>query len=339
MEEIKKPEQAEYEVVDMPAGTVEADNFEVVSETKELGVVVTNFNDLIPAVESRMATYKTLKATPENLQSIYDMRANLRKVKTALKDEWKKAKEAFDKPLIDHEAAYKKLLSIVDDAIESLDAQYNSVDLTLKKERYNERAKIVEEGIRAKLTPDELAFYKTCDPEWTCNIRWQNKDYKQKEIDGDIARIVTGVQNAWSMLEGDYRAQMLEVFAKTGDLGQAMSEGKKLREQAERFREIERVRLEREEAARQARMARIENPAPQPTSVAPAPISEAPKEAAKPVPPKQEHTYTCPSAIGQNLKICKGLFTIRAPRYLIQWLLDVAAAEGISVDKEVPNAE
>lgn len=321
--------ETDFEEVQTSEGAPEIQEYEVVSQTLSLGKVETNFGELIPTISKNLEFYKTIKATPDNLKSIYDMRAKLRKTKDALKEEWKKAKDAFDKPLADHEAAYKQLLAVVDDAINALDTQYKNVDMKLKEERYNERAKIVDDAIRAQLTPDEIAFYESCDPLWTCNIKWENKDYKQKEIDADIERVANGVKNAWSMLEGDYRPQMLEVFAKTGDLGKAMAEGKRLKEQSERFAEAERMRKEREEAARQERMAPISTPATPTPTPAPAPLT-APQS--RPV-----RTYQSPDGTGQSPKICKGTFTIRAPRYLIQWLLDVAKAEGISVVKEAPN--
>ncbi len=326
---------ADYEVVDSQAVEEQTSTeLTVISETKELGSVVTNFKDLVPLVRQKCAKYKDIVATEDNLKDIYDLRASLRKTQTALKAEWKKAKEEFAKPLADHESAYKELLGVFDDAIYSLSTEYDKVDKKLKDARYNQRALAVREAVEKALTEDELYFYKHCSPSWIFDPRWENVKYTAKDLKAFADNLITGIKTAWSTLEGKWRDQMIEVYAQTGDLAQALAEGKRLQAQADYFAEAEKARLEREKAEREARMGEgfkksepVVRPVTEEISQTSAPTVEI--SSIEDI----RNVYTTPISDGNSENIVAGTFRFRGPRYKIQWLLDVAKKEGLEVQQ------
>ncbi len=343
MEQELKAEEAEFEVV-ASADIGNGGDYSVVATVELPGVLKTNFEALLPAVKAAMEKYKGVTATEGNLAEVYEMRARLRKAKDALKKEWKRAKAEFNKPLEVPEGMYNELVEVLEGTIDALDESYKAIDGKLRRGRYEGRGMRVRSIVEESLTIEEQIYFRNCDPAWMENPRWENKTYADKDLKADADRVSTAVHTAWATFDGPFRQQMLDIVASTGNVALALSEGQRLKEQAEAYAEAERMRAERE-AQRKAEIARrvtgTADSAPREGddsgSVVPGSEQRSGSGAGIPGQFRGSERQGLEAAAKQGgtdpARVCVGAFRMRGFRAAIEEVLTFAAERGVECEK------
>ena len=200
----------------------------------EPGSVTTNFEDFKEALKKEMETkYKSMAVTEESLVEARKARAVLNKAKEGLKDAVRSMKTQNAEPLKIAENQAKELEALIDDAINTLDLQIKGIEEGQKKERTESAIKVLAQKLE-RLPMDINEFAAGC-MDWLINPKWANATCRFIEINKDCDEKVERIQNAWNLLQGKYRPQMLAKFQKDGDLAKAQLYGIELSKQEEMF--------------------------------------------------------------------------------------------------------
>ncbi len=137
------------------------------------GSVASNISELEAWVKHITEPYIGQVVTDDQAKFAKKDLAELRKLKTALEDERKKAKSIIMAPYTEFETLYKKAIASLDEAISGIDKQVKEIEAAAKQKRYNdlvgfiqqEAKNIYGEGMLIKVEkPDVLAWF--MDPKW-----------------------------------------------------------------------------------------------------------------------------------------------------------------------------
>lgn len=198
------------------------------------GTVSTNFEEFKELVRKEMEdNFKTIVVTEDQLQSAKDARATLNKAKAALKDAVKSMQAENDEPLKTAKSQAKELEAILDDAISTLDSQIKTIE-NRQREQNMDKAMNVLASKLDRLSQDQNKFAVEC-MSWLQNPKWANKGTSFQSIMKECDEKVALIQQAWDLLEGDFRPQMLENFKQYGDLAKAQLYGKELERQRKAY--------------------------------------------------------------------------------------------------------
>lgn len=141
-------------------------------------ITIKNFESLSQAVDDYASRYSNYAVSSANEKDAKDVRAELRKLSTALDDKRKEIKKDYNKPLNDFTVNIKSLQSRLAESI-------NPIDIALKELETNERearrvavqALIVEMAPNYEVHPEDIEIDDT----------WTNKSVSKKKIVEGIA--------------------------------------------------------------------------------------------------------------------------------------------------------
>lgn len=242
-----KTETMEAEVVDttevVQAGKME---FRLINPTEDdfLRRIQWNKEELEAAVRAKIARYKNVVYTEENIKIAKSDRAELKKLIKAIEERKKQVKKIINEPYTIFEAELKKILTLIDEPVGIIDQQIKAFEEKQKEEKKSDIKAIYDENIGnlAEVLPFEKIF----------DSHYLNKTYKlttaQMEIKGKIDRVKTDLETIDS-LNSKYKLNAKDVYIKTLDLSKALAENKRLAELEEKLEEDKR-RKAREEAER-----------------------------------------------------------------------------------------
>ncbi len=190
------------------------------------GNIVSNLADLETWVKSVTEPYIGQVVTDDQAKFAKKDLADLRKLKTALEDERKKAKSIIMEPYTQFEAMYKAAVSSLDEAIAGIDRQIKEIE-AIAKQKKEEKIKAfilesAEESFGKRIhaivsRPDVMA--------WFFDQKWLNATAARTTIERIIREKLLEMVRAIDSIEtsaGDDAAAALDVYYSTGSLSAAI---------------------------------------------------------------------------------------------------------------------
>lgn len=241
-----------------------------------------NHEEIKKELAARLEKYNGLVYTEANIKAAKTDRANLNKFKEAIEDKRKEIKKACLKPCEDFEAKIKEIVAMIDKPILAIDTQIKDYEQIVKDEKLQGIKQYFADhvGALAELVPFDEIY----------NRRWMNATYKEADIQKEITDLFIKVEADLKVitdLQSEYELQMKDTYLKNFDLSAALSEKKRLEEQAAKLSE------HRRQQAKKAAQRQQQAPAPAPPTPEPAPPVEVKQPSAQDIQTKpQEKVYT-----------------------------------------------
>ena len=203
-----------------------------------------NFEELKQALTEKIAFYKTVVYTDEQIKDAKADRANLNKLKDALNAERIRREKEYMIPFNSFKDRVNELISIIKEPVEIIDRQIKEAE---EKKREEKREAIKELFTLAQL-PEYIRF------ESVFNEKWLNATYSTTQIKADLEQIKSKDKADVEAIQAlpDYADEAFECYKLTLDLGKALTKANELVRIA---KAAEEARIERE---RRAEIARIE---------------------------------------------------------------------------------
>jgi hypothetical protein len=202
-------------------------------------IIEFNYEELKQEITERVASYKNLVYTDDQIQDAKKDVAALRKFTKALSDERIRVKKDLLKPYEDFEAKVKELTAIVDESIKNIDEQVKEHDEQRKAEKKAEIENIwnsITLQLPIPLTLEQIFNEKWLNASVSDKQIWDEIDARIKQIDADLQAL----QNL-----SEYSFEAIEVYKTSLNLVHAMQEGRRLAE-------IQKKKAEQEDAMKQA---------------------------------------------------------------------------------------
>ena len=198
-------------------------------------VIEFNYEELKQEITERVASYKNLVYTDDQIKDAKKDVAMLRKFTKALSDERIRVKKDLLKPYEDFESKVKELTAIVDESIKNIDGQVKGYE-DQKKADKKEAIKKMWYSQTVRL-PIPLTIEQIFDEKWlNASVSMASV---QKEIDERIKQIETDLQTLQNL--PDFSFEAIEVYKTSLDINQAIQEGKRLSEIQKRKAEQEAI--------------------------------------------------------------------------------------------------
>lgn len=298
--------------------------------TVKPGQVTTNFDQFKDLVRKELEeNYKSIVVSEESLKEAKAARASLNKAKESLKETMRSATAQNDEPLKVARVQAKELEAILDDAILTLDRQIKDIENKQREQRIQKAENVLASTMSRLETDEMIAFAAECD--WIRQKSWGNATTSFLQIKSDCDKAKALIEQAFALLEGDFRPQMLAEFKRTGDLTGAQMLGRKLQKERDDYEAAQLAKAQAAQATAQA-------PAPTP---APAPAPELPKKEIKEEPIQEEQgieviTVRLPESFirdERSRKRCHADFRVVGARFQLEWLLDTCKGFGIELTR------
>ena len=193
------------------AEAVSLESFEV-SVTTSPGAMIANFDDLERTLTIQMTAYDNLPVTAENVKERKDDVATLRKIRKAIEDKRKSAKNEYEKPLKEFEGNVKRLTAIIDKQIDTINKGITQVEEARKAEKQKTVMALYEKEV-GDLSPF-LPY------EWIKKDRWLNKTCTENEIIFDLQEMTSGVKGdlqAIRELGSDIEDKLIDTYRRNGN--------------------------------------------------------------------------------------------------------------------------
>ena len=212
--------------------------------------ILWNKDEIATFVNTKVADYKGLVYTDEQIPEAKKDLATLRKFRTALEDKRKEIKKSCLEPYEKFEKEEKEILAILDEPIGLIDSQIKEYDEKVYKDKCEEIKRVFAE---ASLPP-----FVSLKMVW--NPKWANKTFSIKAIAEEIAQVKTRIETEIATINQipDFAFECLEVYKQTLNISQAIEKGKQMAEIQKRKEEAARAEEQRrkeEEAARASEQA------------------------------------------------------------------------------------
>lgn len=260
------------------AEAVSLENFEV-SVTTSPGAMIANFDDLERTLTIQMTAYDNLPVTAENVKERRDDVATLRKIKKAIEDKRKSAKNEYEKPLKEFEGNVKRLTAIIDKQIDTINKGITQVEEARKAEKQKTVMALYEREV-GDLSPF-LPY------EWIKKDRWLNKTCTENEIVFDLQEMTSGVKGdlqAIRELGSDIEDKLIDTYRRNGnslihamkrhnEYMQAKADAEKRLAEEQKAEEIRKAQEAAVKAAEQPAPANVQEP-PQRAAESPTAASE-----------------------------------------------------------------
>lgn len=204
-----------------------------------------NYEELKTELLTKIADYKTLVYTNDQIQDAKADRSRLNALKKALSDERIRRKKEFLEPFDKFEAQVKELCNLIDEPVQLIDAQVKEYE---EKEKSEKRDKCIELFGNIE-HPDWLKYEQIENP------KWYNKTTSIKAVTEEIEAKINHINVDIKMLSAlpDFSFEAIEVYKETIDSGKALVEGNRLAD----------IQKRKEEAERQAQIAEERTETPQ----------------------------------------------------------------------------
>ena len=208
------------------------------------GSIASNIADLEAWVKSVTEPYIGQVVTEDQTKFAKKDLADLRKLKTMLEDERKKAKAIIMEPYTQFESMYKKAVASLDEAIIGIDRQVKEIEATARKKREEDTIAFIRQAAqdiggnkmdKVFWSDDILTWF--VDPSWLLASTARTKVEKEiREKIMAVSRDIYAIETA----AGDDYAPCLEIYYQTGVLASAL----------EKKQALDAIRREKEEAER-----------------------------------------------------------------------------------------
>lgn len=218
-----------------------------------------NFEALKLGLSQSLAKYDGLVVTEDDIKGAKDDRAKLNKLREALEAKRKEVKRECMAPYNDFEAKVKELVALVDKPILAIDTQLKDYEDRRREEKQAAIREIYEETVGE--LRDILPFEKAWRDEWY-NVSVSLKKVREALVamEGKVASDLEALSTVESEFIDAVKIKYMEGF----DLSAALTERKRLQDEAEKLRQYN---------ARKAAFEKLAAAAP-PKEEAPAPVQE-----------------------------------------------------------------
>ncbi len=190
------------------------------------GNIVSNLADLEAWVKSASEPYIRQVVTEDQAKFAKKDLASLRKLKSALEDERKKAKAIIMEPYTQFEAMYKKAVSSLDEAISGIDRQIKEIEKAAEEKREAELCEFIRKSAqdiggnkmgKVMWRDDVMRWF--VSPSWLLASASRTKT--EREIREKIVAVSRDIYTIESTTGDDY-ASCLELYYQTGVLATAL---------------------------------------------------------------------------------------------------------------------
>lgn len=209
-------------------------------------IVEANFDEIIRAVQERVAPYKALVVTAETVRSAKNDLAELRRFEKQIDGYRKTIKEAFMAPVNAYAERVKPALEAIQGAVESINAQVKAFDEAETQKKLEEAAAY----FRDEAKPDTLD-YVSFEKLHGRHPEWKNKGATIERVKSDIQTELAGIERDLTAIRAHdekYRAVMLDAYKGSLSLTDALGKYASVK----RAEELEKARAEREAECRAA---------------------------------------------------------------------------------------
>ena len=209
-------------------------------------IIEANFDEIIRAVQERVAPYKALVVTPETVRSAKNDLAELRRFEKQIDGYRKTIKEAFMAPVNAYAERVKPALEAIQSAVESINVQVKAFDEAETQKKLEEAAAY----FRDEAKPDPLD-YVSFEKLHGRHPEWKNKGATIERVKSDIQTELAGIERDLTAIRAHdekYRAVMLDAYKERLNLTDALGKYASVK----RAEELEKVRAEREAERRAA---------------------------------------------------------------------------------------
>ena len=213
----------------------------IVQEIAKPQPIQFNYEELKAELTTRVADYKTVVYTANNIREAKADRAKLNALKKSLNDERLRLEKEYMEPFTVFKAQVTDLVMIVDDAAKAIDKQVKDYEDLQKKEK--------AEGIAALFDSIVSPEIPWLDLQQIWNEKWLNATCKVKQIETDFANAVSRIKSDMEMLGRlpEYSFEAQENYKKTLDVNGAIR-------QADYLKSLADAKAAAEEAARHTTM-------------------------------------------------------------------------------------
>lgn len=235
-----------------------------VNEIQLPEVIQFNYDELKAELTDKVKTYETMVYSDDQIKLAKSDRANLNKLKKALNDERIRREREYMKPFEDFKLKINEIIGIIDKPVALIDKQVKEYE-ELQKD--------------AKAKEIEKIFYEIERPLWLdlnqiFNSKWLNNSVSLNTVEKELVERVDSILRDLETLSElpEYGFEATELYKKSLDLNNALSEGRRLAEIQRKKEEAELAKMT-EACAKQ-----IELPlsAPSPDFMNP-PVEDAPE--------------------------------------------------------------
>lgn len=290
------------------------------------GSIASNIADLEAWVNSVTEPYIGQVVTDDQVKFAKKDLADLRKLKTALEDERKKAKAIIMEPYTEFEAMYKKAVASLDEAITGIDRQIKEIEAEAKKKREEDTIAFIKQSAQ-DIGGNKIGkiFWRDDILAWFVKPSWllvsTSKVKTEQEIREGIVTVIRDI-DAIETSAGEDLAPCLDEYYRTGSLASAL----------QRKKALEDIRAQKAKEAEEA--ARIED-APSDSPIAPEPEYHKPSDTPYVMPVAERIFFDIP--IEPEDEAQKELMHIPAvlvfPRYKMHLLKEIMTKLGMKIMK------
>jgi len=157
-------------------------------------IVIKNGDGLEAAIAQYVARYQDMVVTSDTEADTKKVRAELRKLKTALDDRRKQIKRGYNQPLREFEAKVKSLEASIDMIIDPITVGLNELEVQRRDQKKQEVSDLI-----AEMAPNYGVEVDSID----IDPRWLNKSASHKKVVDEIGATMTTIKAAADKLADD----------------------------------------------------------------------------------------------------------------------------------------
>ncbi len=191
-----------------------------------------NYEQLKAGLALSLAHYDGLVVTDDDIKGAKEDRAKLNKLREALETQRKEVKKEIMAPYTSFEAKVKELVAMVDKPIAAIDTQLKVYEDRRREEKKAAVLEIYDETVGD--LRDILPFEKVWREEWG-NVSVTLKKVKESII--SLEEKVSSDLNVLSTVEGEFSDAVKVKYLEAYDLNAALTERKRLQDEAEKLRQ------------------------------------------------------------------------------------------------------
>ena len=178
--------------------------------------IIFNYEELKEGISAKVAHYKNLVYTDDQIKEAKEDRANLNKLKKALNDERIRLEKEYMIPFNTFKAQLNEIIKIIDEPVTMIDSQVKEYQENKKEEKRKEIESYFD-SVKEKL-PDEIGL------EGIFNTKWLNESVSMKSVKKEIDEIVCKIQVDISTINdlGELSVYALEKYFKSHNLNDSI---------------------------------------------------------------------------------------------------------------------
>ena len=178
--------------------------------------IIFNYEELKEGISAKVAHYKNLVYTDDQIKEAKEDRANLNKLKKALNDERIRLEKEYMIPFNTFKAQLNEIIKIIDEPVTMIDSQVKEYQENKKEEKRKEIVSYFD-SVKEKL-PDEIGL------ESIFNTKWLNESVSMKSVKKEIDDIVCKIQVDISTINdlGELSFYALEKYFKSHNLNDSI---------------------------------------------------------------------------------------------------------------------